>query len=165
MRTLQGIGASFYYTAALTKAVNASPETRLGQSLGYYFMAFNVAFAVFPSLGIFLVNSFSFTLLFMVCTGLSLCSLSITTQLGRRRVDAALEKGDLKERAFLSRQALPSAPRGLACPSMVWGALTAFLPLYALNQGVANPGLFFTVFAIMIISGRALGERGASDLP
>jgi MFS family permease len=43
--------------------------------------------------------------------------------------------------------------------SMTWGAITAFFPLYALTHGVSNPGLFFSVFALMIVSGRALGGR------
>jgi MFS family permease len=45
----------------------------------------------------------------------------------------------------------------------IWGALTTFLPLYAVRHGMANPGLFFTVIAIMIISSRVLGAR-VSDL-
>jgi MFS family permease len=40
-----------------------------------------------------------------------------------------------------------------------WGALTAFFPLYAINQGIANPGFFFTAIAIMLILGRTLGGR------
>ncbi len=42
---------------------------------------------------------------------------------------------------------------------IIWGALTAFFPLYAINQGMANPGFFFTAIAIMLILGRALGGR------
>ena len=41
----------------------------------------------------------------------------------------------------------------------MWGALGAFFPLYAINHGVVNPGLFFTTVAIMLILGRALGGR------
>ena len=43
--------------------------------------------------------------------------------------------------------------------SIIWGALTAFFPLYALQQGVANPGLFFAAMALTLIFGRALGGR------
>jgi MFS family permease len=45
----------------------------------------------------------------------------------------------------------------------IWGALTAFFPLYAIRHGVANPGLFFTMVAVMLISSRVLGAR-ISDL-
>jgi MFS family permease len=41
----------------------------------------------------------------------------------------------------------------------IWGALTAFFPLYAIGQGVSNPGLFFGAYAIVLILGRGLGGR------
>jgi len=53
MRIVQGFGSAFIYTAAVTYVARTSPETRLGQSLSYYYVAFNVAFAVTPSLGCF----------------------------------------------------------------------------------------------------------------
>ena len=43
--------------------------------------------------------------------------------------------------------------------SIIWGALTAFFPLFALSHGVANPGLFFAVLAITLILGRGFGGR------
>jgi MFS family permease len=42
---------------------------------------------------------------------------------------------------------------------MIWGALVTFFPLYAINHGVTNPGLFFTAYAIVMISFRILGGR------
>jgi MFS family permease len=41
----------------------------------------------------------------------------------------------------------------------VWAALTAFFPLYAINHGMANPGFFFTIVAMMLFLGRALGGK------
>jgi MFS family permease len=46
---------------------------------------------------------------------------------------------------------------------LMWGAITAFFPLYAIKHGVVNPGLFFTMIAVIIISSRVLGAR-ISDL-
>jgi MFS family permease len=43
--------------------------------------------------------------------------------------------------------------------SMIWGAVTAFFPLYALGQGVSNPGLFFAALAITLILARSLGGK------
>jgi MFS family permease len=42
---------------------------------------------------------------------------------------------------------------------IIWGALTAFFPLYALKHGMSNPGLFFAAFAVMLILGRTFGGR------
>jgi MFS family permease len=43
--------------------------------------------------------------------------------------------------------------------NIVWGAVTAFFPLYAVSHGVSNPGLFFGVLAITHVVGRTLGGR------
>jgi MFS family permease len=59
---------------------------------------------------------------------------------------------------FLSRKAL--SPSIISSFSLfIWGALTAFFPLYAINHGVANPGLFFTTIAMTLMFGRALGGK------
>jgi MFS family permease len=156
-RAIQGVGLAFFHTASYTLVVNISPEAHRGQSLSYFLLAPNISLALIPSLGMFLINHFSFTFLFLVCFGISLCSLGITSRLERRRIapqeDSPVEKGLL-----ISWKALP--------PSVVsffnfimWGALITFFPLYALNHGVANSGLFFTVIAIMFFLGRAFGGK------
>lgn len=157
VRVLQGIGMAFFYTASVTLIANISPEAHRGQSLSYFYLAFNISFAVTPALGMFLINQFSFTLLFLFCLGLSLCSLFFTTRLGKREIEP-LEDLSNRDEPFLSRQALPSAIMAFFA-HIIWGALTAFFPLYSLNQGVANPGFFFAAYAIVIILGRALGGK------
>ena len=41
----------------------------------------------------------------------------------------------------------------------VFGALSAFFPLYAVECGVTNPGLFFTTTAVVMITGRVIAGR------
>jgi MFS family permease len=43
-----------------------------------------------------------------------------------------------------------------------WGAVLAFLPLYALGLGLANPGLYFTVQAVGVLTLR-MAAGGLSD--
>ena len=157
VRLFQGIGFAFFHTASFTLIANISPKTHRGQSLSYFYLANNLAGALGPSLGMFLINDFSFSLLFLVCSGLSLCALLITYKLGRRQV-ALLQDSSIEDSFFLSRKALPPSIIG-SFSLFSWGALAAFFPLYAINHGVANPGLFFTTIAIMLISGRALGGK------
>ncbi len=157
VRVFQGIGAALFYTAAATFAANSSPEGRLGQALSYYYLAFNIAFALAPSFGMFLLNSFSVAVLFLFCTGLSLTSLLIISKLEKRPV-RRLERLALGGGSFFSRKALrPSIVIFMA--SLIWGALTAFFPLYAIERGMNNPGLFFGMFAVMVVVGRGFGGR------
>jgi MFS family permease len=157
VRVFQGIGLALFATASFTLIIRISPEAHRGQSLSYFYLAINIAFALAPSFGMLLINQFSFTVLFLVCLGLSLCSLFITFKLGERRVDLS-EEPSIQNQPFLSREALPAAIMAFM-GSLIWGALTAFFPLYALSQGVANPGLFFAALAVTLIFARGFGGK------
>jgi len=157
VRIFQGISMAFFFTASFTLVANISPEAHRGQSISYFYLAVNIAFALAPSFGMFIINHFSFTILFLVCTGLSLCALFITTKLKERPIDP-LQGQSLKDQPFLNREALPPATIA-SIVNIIWGALTAFFPLYALSRGVTNPGLFFAAFALMLILGRAFGGK------
>ena len=157
VRVLQGMGLGFFNTASITLIANTSPEAHRGQSFGYFYLAFNFAFALAPSFGMFVINNFSFTVLFFISAALSLCSLFVTTQLAKRKFDLSVDSS-IADDSFLSRKALPPAVM-VFFAHIIWGALTAFFPLYALNHGVNNPGFFFTAYAVVLILGRTLGGR------
>lgn len=157
VRIFQGIGLAFFYTASVTLVTNISPVTRRGQTISYFYLAFNISFALSPSLGMFLINNFSFTLLFLFCLGLSLSALFLTTRLKRGEVNSSEDRPE-QDKSFFSREALPIAIMAFFA-HVVWGALTAFFPLFAIEKEVANPGYFFTGYAIVIILGRVLGGK------
>jgi MFS family permease len=157
VRVFQGIGFAFFHTASFTLIANISSGAYRGQSLSYLYLAPTISSALAPPFGIFLINHFSFTFLFLTCLGLSLCSLFITNKLGKRQV-APFQDSSIEDGFFLSRKAIP--PSIINSLSLfTWGALGTFFPLYAVTHGVSNPGLFFTTFAMMVILGRLLGGK------
>jgi predicted MFS family arabinose efflux permease len=103
----------------------------------------------------FLINSFNFPILFLVCAFFSLCSFFISLKL-KKAQGVPLEDESIQDQPFLSYEVLPPSIMTFMA-SIMWGALSAFFPLYALSHGVANPGLFFAVIAIILIFGRSLG--------
>jgi MFS family permease len=157
LRMLQGVGFAFFYTAVSILATGISPGMRLGQTIGYFYLSMNIPFALAPSLGIVVMNHFGFNVLFEVCTALYICCLLLIIQLGRRQ--------DAPEKELPGQMEFALRPEGLhpcvlnVFTHMIWGALTTFLPLFALNHGVANPGVLFSALAGMLILGRALGGR------
>jgi MFS family permease len=157
VRILHGIGLAFFSTASFTLIANIIPEAHRGQGLSYYHLAINFAFVLAPYFGMLLINHFNSSILFLVCLALSLSSLFITTQLNKLQ-GLPLDNPSSKKQPFLSREAMPSAIMAFMV-NIIWGAITAFFPLYALSQGVSNPGLFFGVLAIMHVLGRVLGGR------
>ncbi len=157
VRLFQGIGIAFFSTASFTLIANISSAAHRGQSLGYFTLSFTISGALAPPLGMFLINHFSFPTLFLVCSGLSLCSLFITHQMGKRPV-APLQDSSIEDGFLLSRGALPPSIMGFF-PFFIWGALTTFFPLYAINHGMTNPGFFFSTTAVILILSRSLGGK------
>jgi MFS family permease len=127
--------------------------------LGYFYLAMNASFAIAPAFGMVLINHFKFPVLFLVCTGLSLVSLYITLKLGRAQGVPLQDSssGDGPQPLF-SREALVPAIVGFFT-NLMWGAVTAFFPLFALSHGVENPGIFFAAIAITLILSRSLGGK------
>jgi len=77
--------------------------------------------------------------------------------LGQRQI-APFQASSIEDGLLISRKALfPSIVHSLAL--FTWGGLATFFPLYAINHGMANPGLFFTTTAIMLFLGRVLGGK------
>jgi MFS family permease len=157
VRVFQGIGYAFFQTASFTLIANISSEARRGQSFGYFILAYNLSGALAPPFGMVLINHFGFLLLFLFCLGLSLCSLFVTHQLGRGPV-APFQDAAVEDSFLLSWKVLPPSTIGFFA-LFIWGGVAAFFPLYAINHGVANPGLFFTAVAITLILCRVLGGK------
>jgi MFS family permease len=157
VRVLQGIGFAFFTTASFTLIANISSGAYMAQSISYFILSFNISGTLAPPLGMFLINNFSFTYLFLVCVGLSLCSLFITYKMGRRSV-VPLQDSSIEGGFFLSRKALQPSIIGFSS-FIIWTALCTFFPLYAVSQGVTNPGLFFSTVSIMLILSRVFGGK------
>jgi len=157
VRILQGIGFACFSTASFTFIANISPEGRRGQSLGYFILAFTLSGALAPPLAMLLINRYGFTHLFLVCLGLSICSLFIAYKL-RKREAPPFQASSSNEGFLLSRKALQPSIMSFF-PFFIWGALTTFFPIYAIDHGMANPGLFFSTVAVVLILGRVLGGR------
>ena len=157
VRLLQGTGLAFFSTASFTMVANIIPEGHRSRMISYFYLSINFAFILGPYFGMLLINLFDFTILFLVCTGLSLCSLFITTRLTERPMNS-FENQLVEKQPLLSREALPAAIMAFLV-NIIWGAMAAFFPLYAMHQGVSNPGFFFGILAITLILVRSLGGR------
>lgn len=156
VRVLQGIGLALFATASFTLVARISPEARRGQSISFFYLAINIAFALAPSFGMALITHFDFPVLFLVCAALSVAALIISMQLREEPLDLTDES--LRKQPLLSREALPPAIMAFM-GSFVWGAVTAFFSLYALHHRVSNPGFFFAALAITLILARGLGGK------
>jgi predicted MFS family arabinose efflux permease len=159
VRVFQGIAFACFHTAALAYVVNIIPPAYRGQGIAYFMLAPNLAMAIVAPSGMFLINQYGFTIFFLSCMSLSLCSLFLSWKVKGRKIIITPEEGTPARSAFLPEWKIVTPAVANFLQMFVYGALTAFFPLYALQCGVTNPGLFFTANAVVMIAGRAVGGR------
>ncbi len=156
VRIFQGAGLALFATASFTLVVKISPASHRGQSLSFFYLSINIAFALAPSIGMALINHFDFPVLFLACTGLSLVALFFSLRLTGLDPDPPQAAGN--KPPLFSREALPAGMMAFM-GSFSWGAITSFFPLYALQNGVTNSGPFFAALAVTLILARGLGGK------
>jgi len=99
VRIFQGVALASMDTAAFAFIINAIPPAHRGQSIGYFLLAPNFSLAIMPSLAMLLINQYSFTVLFLICMCLSLCSLFFSWKV-KERMAIAPEGGSSANSTF-----------------------------------------------------------------
>jgi predicted MFS family arabinose efflux permease len=157
LRLFQGVMYACFDTAAFSFIVKVTPLAYRSRALGYWMLAPGLATVIAASFGMFLVNEFGFTILFLFCMGLSLCSfLLATTSKGH---EVLPEEGTAVPTSLFLEAKIIVPGISVLFYNFVLGSVTAFFSLYAIECGMKNPGYFFSASAIMTIAGRALGGR------
>ncbi|MBN1850675.1 MAG: MFS transporter [Deltaproteobacteria bacterium] len=158
VRFFQGVAFAFIDTAALAFIVKVVPLANRGRAISYFVLAPPFSQAIAPSFGMFIINRYDFTVLFLICLALSLCALFFSWKVKGQQVVASHRNTSTNNSLFLDVKIIaPSVMNFLQ--NFAWGGIIAFIPLYAINCGITNPGYFFTANATMLIMGRVLGGR------
>ncbi|WP_170233424.1 MFS transporter [Sporomusa termitida] len=98
-----------------------------------------------PAAGVFIGVQWGFPILFNLAGLWALLGLVLAYSIRYRPVQAAGPRGSLIEPA-----ALPFAAISFCCTT-IYGGIVAFMTLYALERGISNPGVYFSVFAVAVI--------------
>ena len=154
LRVLHGFSFGMLTTAGNTLVIDVMPSSRRGEGLGYYGVTNNLAMAFGPMVGLFVISSGNYTLLFLT----SLITGTVGLVLGAlvRAPHKRLEKTEFKLSAdrFFLKEGIRAcfAFFLLAIP---YGMTTSYMALYAASSGIThNAGLFFTVMAAGLITSR-----------
>jgi MFS family permease len=158
IRFLQGITMGCIDTAAFASIISVVPLAYRTRALGYLMLAFSLSTAVAAPLGMFVINQYSFTILFLSCAGLCFCALLLSWKVKGQGVTIPQKDSPAQSTSFLNLKIITPAITSFL-QFIVWGAVMAFFPLYAVQCGVTNPGHFFSAMAITMIAGRLFGGR------
>ncbi|MGE6612225.1 MFS transporter [Peribacillus sp. NPDC076916] len=165
MRIVQGVGWGFSSTASGTIASDIIPAKRRGEGMGYYGLSGNLALALGPSLGLFLVHVIPFQELFLICSLLGLFAIIAASLIRYRKVGSdplaavRAKRFDIYEKSALQPSLL------IFFISVTFGGIATFLPLYTAEKGVDGIQWYFLVYAMALMvtrlfAGRLYDRRG-----
>lgn len=150
-RLIHGWGWGFCSTASNTIASDYIPKAHFGEGMGFFSLASSLAMALAPGFGLLWVNRFGFSNLFYLSAGMVTLVFILGFFLHYRPIQ--LESNPKEKGAIYERTAIPAAVvMFFVC--ITYGAVTSFLALYAQERGIANIGLFFTVYAVSLLISR-----------
>ena len=162
VRALHGISFGIAGTAIAAIIADSLPAPRMAEGIGYFGLTVPLSMGVAPAIGISLVNSFGYSVLFIVLSGAAVItfvpSLLVKSARNESFVPAASVRetlSNLLEKAAL----LPSLVMFLL--SLVNSAIVYFIALYGAGLELGNVGLFFASNALFMVISRPLSGRWA----
>lgn len=155
LRALHGIGWGASTTASSTIASDVIPASRRAEGMGYFGIAATIAMSVGPALGLYLIKDNGYSVLFTGAAILAALGLvgSFFINYEQPRKDQEEAKSLSAKGVFLEKTVIPPAIV-LFFITLTYGGIVTFLPAYADSQGVENIGIFFTVYALVLLFGR-----------
>jgi len=161
-RALHGVAMGLFTTALLAMVASHIPASQRGIGVGLYQSGNAIAQLYAAPLAVWIALQSSFELSFFfgaIAAGLALAVGATVRDLDVLQPAAALP---WRRREWISRPALAPAIVFLTMTTTV-GAIAAFLPLFAEERSLGNPGLFYTVWGALLLGSRfaggAVGDR------
>lgn len=170
LRFVQGIGWAASSTATGTIAADVIPAFRMSEGMAYYGASSVIAMALAPALGLWMIEGFTFPMLFFTsaifCLAVLITSVAINYE-GIRRANNITPPAN-KDQGQTGAVKASKIEKTAIAPSLVlifsavtYGGVVTFLPTYAAFRGVSNVGLFFTIYALMLLVSRPFVGRWA----
>jgi len=154
LRLFHGMGMGLFPTAATVVVAEVAPPARRGEAMGWFGIANSVGLIIGPAVGTPIATGAGFRTLFLVAGGMALIGLVCIWLLPRIGQMPAKTTRPPRPQDFFSRAAvLPSVL--LLFLYVPYGAVVAFIPIIATGRGLANPGTFYTVYALAVLLIRA----------
>lgn len=159
MRIVQGVGWGLSSTASGTIASDIIPAKRRGEGMGYYGLSGNVALALGPTLGLFLVTVLPFQQLFLICSLLGIIAMVMAALIRYQKVEkdsfaaVTTKRFDIYEKSALHPSLL------IFFISVTFGGIATFLPLYTTEKGVSGIQWYFLLYALALMVTRLFAGR------
>jgi MFS family permease len=158
IRIFHGIGFGIATTATGGIVATVIPNERRGEGMGYYSTFMNLAMVIGPFLGLTIIHSFGYSILFTISVVFSIftivCSLWLKAPQMIKKIEENATKPRFSFSHYFEKKALPIAFVAFTL-SFVYSGVLSFISVYAgkLNLVEAS-SFFFVVYATFLLISR-----------
>jgi MFS family permease len=138
------------------------PPLRRAEGVGYYGMATNLALAVGPWLSLAVAGALGFTPVFLISAAVATTGVLLAFILRARPFQARAAVGAWWT-TLLHRTAFRPAVVFMAF-GVTYSAQVSFLPVYAVSKNLGDPGIYFTIYALVLVVSRPFAGKLADRL-
>lgn len=162
LRILHGISWGVSTTGMSTVVADIVPKSRRGEGLGYFGLSVTVSLAVAPYFGLWIVEHYSFTWMFIVSCASATASfiLALFVRISSQNVKRQIEqvaRPKLATRIF-ERQALMPALLVFLFTS-AYSAVEVYIAMFTEEKNLPSAGPFFIVLAIAMFIVRPISGK------
>lgn len=159
LRVVHGIGWGLSSTSCSTIVADILPKPRFAEGMGWYSLGISLSVAIGPAASLFLIDVVSPEAMIFVsaaCLGLSLI-LSFPVE-NTFVAESKPKLSDIRLDSLIDRDALMPAAGIFLC-NMGFAAVTAFIAVHAMAQGIGNVALYFVCYAVVNLVSRPIVGR------
>ncbi len=167
VRMLQGIGLAIAPVATSTIVADLAPERRRAEAMAYMGNSISVSTLYAPVFSFWLLSQFGFASSFLFSAGTGFLGIVFALGMSSARINARTLRPSVERNVKVPLIAVAAIFPALVflTYTLTTAPVNTFLPLLALERGLGNPGLYFTVFSLttmlsMLISGPVSDRAG-----
>lgn len=161
VRLLHGLGMAIGGPICMTLAAEALPSDKMNSGISIFTLSFAVAQCIGPFFGLWLSDTIGFQWTFRVTALFMIVALGLALSLKEK--PAKRKPYELKLNRMVAKNAL--TPASLACLlSMSFSVIGSFIVIYGQLRGVNNIGLYFTVYAALLLLTRPASGKLSDKL-
>ncbi|MFV9511776.1 MFS transporter [Tepidibacillus sp. LV47] len=166
LRIVHGLGWGISSTTNGTVASDLIPAARRGEGMGYFGLSSTLAMAIGPMIGVMIIRSSGFGVLFFTSFVSTFLAFLLTFFIKIPETNRNMSKNvhtSFTSRLIEKRALFPSLLVLLF--SITYGGIVSFITLFGKEAGIENVGWFFTMNALFVfitrpISGRLFDKKG-----
>lgn len=159
LRVAHGFAHASFLAASAAYIADLAPPKRRGEVIGIYGTASVVAMAIFPAVGINIIQyTQSFTVLFACSAAAAAAAFLAVAGVG----EISSPHGGKRPVSLLAvgrRRAVVVPSLALFSGAAAYGTVIAFLPVFAPQRGLVDFGIFFTVYATGTLASRIFAGK------